>query len=43
MRFPPKTLKADLVSAEQREKEEAELAKEIEDGAFDDDDGGFDD
>ena len=36
MRYPPKTLTKDLLSAEQREKEEAELAKEIEEGGFDD-------
>ena len=48
MRYPPRALKEDLLSAEERaarEKEESEWAKEIEEGGDDDEDGGggFDD
>lgn len=46
MRYPPGALRADLESAEalrEREKEEAALVQDIEDGKLDDDDEGMDD
>jgi len=41
MRYPPRAVKEDLLSAEERaerERDEAELADDLEEGGFDEDD-----